>query len=273
MGTTIVSPGAKFTKRIGRIASPWTPANLFADRVAYRGSWYEARDLSTLFQDAEGLVPVTAPEQPVGLMLDKSGRGCHIVLENCTLKSANGYFWIEFNGVSSKANFVPASLGIYANSNHALACLSLLMDSLSTYRTVFRFNDGSNARRFFLGTDITRGVLRFSAKRTTFANEVLVSPELPILNGAHVWTAYADFSQGVLSLTRDKTGAKALGSIDSKGISDGANSNTGWLGNFDSSGLAAMRFYGGILLASEHNLEGSLGAIESWMGSLIGLSI
>lgn len=36
------------------------------------GVWFDPSDLSTMFQDAAGTVPVTAVEQPVGLMLDKS---------------------------------------------------------------------------------------------------------------------------------------------------------------------------------------------------------
>lgn len=42
-----------------------------------QGGWYDVSDMSTLFQDAAGTTPVTAVEQPVGLMLDKSGRGNH----------------------------------------------------------------------------------------------------------------------------------------------------------------------------------------------------
>lgn len=41
------------------------------------GVWYDPSDLSTLFQDVAGTIPVTGVEQPVGLMLDKSGRGNH----------------------------------------------------------------------------------------------------------------------------------------------------------------------------------------------------
>ena len=41
------------------------------------GAWYDPSDMSTLFQDSAGTVPVTAVEQPVGRMLDKSGRGNH----------------------------------------------------------------------------------------------------------------------------------------------------------------------------------------------------
>jgi hypothetical protein len=37
-----------------------------------QGAWYDPSDMSTLFQDAAGTTPVTAVEQPVGLVLDKS---------------------------------------------------------------------------------------------------------------------------------------------------------------------------------------------------------
>lgn len=36
------------------------------------GAWFDPSDLTTLFQDSAGTTPVTAPNQPVGLMLDKS---------------------------------------------------------------------------------------------------------------------------------------------------------------------------------------------------------
>lgn len=42
-----------------------------------QGAWYDPSDLSTMWQDSAGTTPVTAMEQPVGLMLDKSGRGNH----------------------------------------------------------------------------------------------------------------------------------------------------------------------------------------------------
>ena len=41
------------------------------------GAWFDPEDMSTMFQDAAGTIPVTAVEQPVGLILDKSGNGNH----------------------------------------------------------------------------------------------------------------------------------------------------------------------------------------------------
>lgn len=48
----------------------YSPYNLFiADAV---GVWFDPSDLTTMFQDSLGTTPVTAPGQPVGLILDKS---------------------------------------------------------------------------------------------------------------------------------------------------------------------------------------------------------
>ena len=41
------------------------------------GAWFDPEDMSTMFQDAAGTTPVTAVEQPVGLILDKSDNGNH----------------------------------------------------------------------------------------------------------------------------------------------------------------------------------------------------
>jgi hypothetical protein len=42
-----------------------------------QGFVYDPNDLSTMFQNAVGTIPVTAAGQPVGLVLDKSGRSNH----------------------------------------------------------------------------------------------------------------------------------------------------------------------------------------------------
>jgi len=48
----------------------FSPLSLFTSGVV--GAWYDPSDYSSLFQDSAGTTPVTAVEQPVGLMLDKS---------------------------------------------------------------------------------------------------------------------------------------------------------------------------------------------------------
>lgn len=80
-------------------------AELFAGGVP--GVWFDPSDLSTLFQDAAGTLPVTAVEQPVGLMLDKSGRGNHASQSTTTARpilrttSVGGtqQYYLDFDGV------------------------------------------------------------------------------------------------------------------------------------------------------------------------------
>ena len=55
--------------------SPFSPLSLFSGGAP--GAWYDPSDYSTLFQDSAGTTPVTAVEQPVGRILDKSGNGNH----------------------------------------------------------------------------------------------------------------------------------------------------------------------------------------------------
>jgi len=70
-----------------------------------QGFAYDPNDLTTLYQDATGTIPVTASGQPVGLMLDKSGRNNHasqtvsasrpILQRNAT----TGAYYLAFDGV------------------------------------------------------------------------------------------------------------------------------------------------------------------------------
>lgn len=52
-------------------------ASLFA--AGEKGAWFDASDLSTMFQNVAGTTPVTAVGQFVGKWLDKSGNGNHAV--------------------------------------------------------------------------------------------------------------------------------------------------------------------------------------------------
>lgn len=55
--------------------SPFDPSQLFS--AGEQGAWYDPSDLSTMFNDAAGTQPITSftTNQPVGLLVDKSGRG------------------------------------------------------------------------------------------------------------------------------------------------------------------------------------------------------
>lgn len=83
---------------------PYSPRFLFANGV--QGFWYDPSDLSTLFQDVAGTVPVTGVEQPVALMLDKSGRGNHArqstAIDRPILRmDAGGKYYLVANGANT----------------------------------------------------------------------------------------------------------------------------------------------------------------------------
>ena len=87
-----------FAGGMGQIIS-----QLFANNE--QGFAFDFNDLSTMYQDAAGTIPVTGVGQPVGKVLDKSGRGNHatqstsakrpILQQNAT----TGAYYLAFDGV------------------------------------------------------------------------------------------------------------------------------------------------------------------------------
>jgi hypothetical protein len=69
-------------------------------------AWYDPSDISTLFQDAAGTVPVTADGDPVGMILDRSGNARHLTqstdVQRPTYKTAGGLSWLLFDGSANR---------------------------------------------------------------------------------------------------------------------------------------------------------------------------
>jgi len=87
---------------VGAIAAIFSPLSLFS--TGAQGAWYDPSDLTTLFQDSAGTTPVTAVGQPVGLVLDKSGRGNNAFQVTAASRpllqqDSNGYYHLLFDGV------------------------------------------------------------------------------------------------------------------------------------------------------------------------------
>ncbi|SMH54609.1 hypothetical protein [Maritimibacter sp. HL-12] len=84
-----------------RARAGWHPGWLF--RGGSPGAWYDLSDLSALFQDAAGTIPVAADGDPVGLVLDKSGNAHHATqatpAARPTWRTDGDLTWIEFDGV------------------------------------------------------------------------------------------------------------------------------------------------------------------------------
>lgn len=82
----------KLPKVLGGATLTQLVQKLFANNE--QGFFYDPNDLSTMFQDAAGTVPVTGAGQPVGLMLDKS-RGLNFlpyIVDQKNFTDLSGWF-------------------------------------------------------------------------------------------------------------------------------------------------------------------------------------
>lgn len=63
-------PFSEYVDYIPTIVTLWTPDELFKE--GQKGFWYEPNDITTVFKDVNGISPVIANNDPIGLMKDKS---------------------------------------------------------------------------------------------------------------------------------------------------------------------------------------------------------
>ena len=89
------------TRAVSDTIRGFNPRSLFAS--GEQGIWLDPSDFSTLFQDAAGTTPVTALGQPVGKILDKSGRGNHATQSTAASRptlqqDSNGMYYLSFDG-------------------------------------------------------------------------------------------------------------------------------------------------------------------------------
>jgi hypothetical protein len=90
----------------------FSPDDLF--KAGEKGCWYDPSDLTTLFQDSNGTIPVTGPDVLIGKMLDKSGNGNHITATTgkpTLRRDSNGNYYLQGNGTST-AMSTPATVDL-----------------------------------------------------------------------------------------------------------------------------------------------------------------
>jgi hypothetical protein len=83
-----------------RPRAPEGPVTLFTGGL--KGAWYDPSDLTSMRQDSAGSI-AAAENAPVGLLLDKSGNGLHLVQSSAArrpmLRSDGTRHFLEFDGV------------------------------------------------------------------------------------------------------------------------------------------------------------------------------
>jgi hypothetical protein len=233
-----------------------------------QGGWYDPSDFSTLFQDSAGTTPVTAAGQPVGRMLDKSGRGNHLMQATAgarpTLQTEGGRWFLLPDGVDDRmvtASFNPVDSAV-------LACAGIRKLSDATQQCIFGFVSGGPVGTFRLS------VPNVAATTTgIFVSGGTVA--VGCIEGAGVAAPFTGVYAGISSIADDVV------VIRRNGVQTGTNVGDQGTGSYQPQALelftnnganfSASRFYGGIIRFSLNFSTGQqTAAAEAWVNSKTG---
>lgn len=143
IGVTYVADGCEPITHGSYFFTKWTPIDLFT--IGVEGAYYDPSDITTLFQDIAGTVPVTADGQAVALMKDKSGNNNHLIQSNASArpkyKTDSVLHWLDFDGIDD------VMVSDYVTWNGANFMTSLAIFEKSKNFAGFSFTDGAN--RFY----------------------------------------------------------------------------------------------------------------------------
>ena len=235
-----------FTPGIVQQQFKWRPGLLF--REGQQGAWYDPSDLSTLFQDSAGTIPVTTDGDPVGLMLDKSGNDNHASQSTPaakpTYRTDGTLHWLEFDGVDDRFDLnIPLVnkylLSVAAASTTTNPVSALFSSALAGYL-------GTRANGTMWGTYV--GVERLFGAVSGTPQIVSIS------NNANNSSPYVD-------------------GIAGDPYSDGQDQQYKYLGHFSGTTGSVSpfmgRFYGAILVSEPGNREN----VEKYLAAKAGVTL
>lgn len=246
---------------------PFSPASLFSGGV--QGGWYDPSDLSTLFQDTAGTVPVTAVGQSVALMKDKSGNGNDLsqaTASQCPTYQVDdsGHAYLTFSSVGdgvlrsstavalSQPSFIAAAFSKYGDGSGVLFRLSNGNTSFLDLTNIATASRIASRTRYNVGTVF----------QATSPVSAMPASTVKVLDGYASDTAVDLFINGVATTSV----ANVAHSF--------ADSCTFSVGNI------TEKFYGGLIVlkaitaAERVNIQGYLGSKSgvSGLGPAVGTS-
>jgi len=140
---------------VGRpwITQPSGIASLFA--TGEKGAWYDPSDITTLFQDVAGTIPVTATGQAVARINDKSGNNAHATQSDPTKRPTyynypgTAYSALRFDGVDDF--MVTGSLNFTGtNKVTATTGFHLIPPGTGSSRIMIEFGTGVSNGSFYI---------------------------------------------------------------------------------------------------------------------------
>lgn len=157
-----------------------------------QGAWYDPSDLSTMYQDAAGTIPVTAVGQPVGKILDKSGRGNHATQSTTASRptlqqDTSGKYYLSFDGVDDYLS--TRSVDFTATDKMTvLAGVRKLSDAATATLFETSSNIINNNGTLFFGSPTSTNSYQFNSKGSSESiagsgNGVYVAPITNVVAG------------------------------------------------------------------------------------------
>lgn len=143
------------------------PLQIYGDKLKI---WLDPSDLSTLFQDPDGLVPVTADGDAVGLFLDKSLYGNHAyqpVPSRRPKYRTNGWLhWLEFDGVD---DYLTAQAISAFESTEFIVANAAMSNSVNTISPIISTSESIDLTEY--------GLVQWLDRRSTPRRHSYISPD------------------------------------------------------------------------------------------------
>ena len=164
-----------------------------------QGFAYDFNDLSSMFQDTAGTIPVTTVGQSVARVLDKSGRGNHLIQSTLASRpilrqntTTNAYY-LEFDGVN---DFLVSSATIdFSTKNEVTLFAGLRKLSDAALGMVMELSPttiGNNGALYMTAPNGTTGNLAFGSKGTSLVSAQTLNEFAAPISG--VFYGYANIA-------------------------------------------------------------------------------
>ena len=242
---------------------PSFPRSLFS--AGEQGIWLDPSDFSTLFQDAAGTTPVTAQGQPVGLALDKSGRGNHATQTTAesrpTLQQdSNGLYYLSFDGTDD-GMATPSINFTGTDKMTAWAGVRKLSDATAAAFVELSANANINAGAFVLFTPLSGSNIVMRHRGASAFIDATASPYAAPITA--VVSASSVLGTGAVAVNVNKT------PFTSTGVTGGGNYGNYplYIGRRNNASLPFNgRIYQLIVRGAESN-AGQIAATESYVNA------
>ena len=200
-----------------------------------KGLWYDISDITTLFQDSAGTIPVTAFGQPVGKVLDKSGNNIHATQSTSANRPiysvhSNGFPYLQFDGVND--SLVTSTLNL-TTTDKVTWSAGLYVDSAAAGAVAMEFsaNTNTNAGTFYISAPSSVLDHGFGLRGNS------ASPVFAVVSNVYINEQNSDVATGILDIGKATKELELIPRLNQTTItninwSGASNAGTGNFGSY-----------------------------------------